>query len=206
MKILIADNHELVLDSLEQIISSNLLATVLFRATNGKQALDIAKYKQPDLIISDYRMEEMNGLELLIAAKKENPTVKFLVVSMVNEPLVIEALVQNGVDGYVNKDCDKWEILKSIKTILGGQSFFCKSTYRIMKSSKLTYNERPYLSKRELEILKLVYAEKKNQEIAVLLGISVSTVETHKKNLIKKLKVKTTVGLIKYVAQNQLFS
>jgi DNA-binding NarL/FixJ family response regulator len=202
MNILLADNHELLLQSLEQLIGENKLADRIFKAGNGTEAWQLIKSKHPDLVISDYKMDGLNGLELLTRLKKENLPAGFLVISMVDEPVVINALMQNGANGFISKDCDRRETLQGIKAVIAGQQFMCSTTKRILKSNRTNPPQRPFFSLRELEILKLIYAEKKNQEIAKHLSIAVSTVETHKKNLLKKLHVKSTVGLVKYVVEN----
>jgi DNA-binding NarL/FixJ family response regulator len=204
MNILLVDNHDLILDSILLIIQDIVPEAKVFKAFNGNDAFNIAKLHKPDLVISDYKMEGLNGHELLGAIKNENITTRFLIISMVSEYAVINALINQGVDGYINKECDKWEISKGIKLVLQGKQYLCSSTRHILNDYKFNDSKSPYLSKREVEILRHIYAEKKNQEIATILNISVSTVETHKKNLIKKLKVKTSVGLIKYVAENNI--
>jgi DNA-binding NarL/FixJ family response regulator len=204
MNILLVDNHDLILDSILLLIQDIVPEAKVFKAFNGNDAFNIAKLHKPDLVISDYKMEGLNGHELLGAIKNENITTRFLIISMVSEYAVINALINQGVDGYINKECDKWEISKGIKLVLQGKQYLCSSTRHILNDYKFNDSKSPYLSKREVEILRHIYAEKKNQEIATILNISVSTVETHKKNLIKKLKVKTSVGLIKYVAENNI--
>jgi DNA-binding NarL/FixJ family response regulator len=194
----------LILDSILLLIQDIVPEAKVFKAFNGNDAFNIAKLHKPDLVISDYKMEGLNGHELLGAIKNENITTRFLIISMVSEYAVINALINQGVDGYINKECDKWEISKGIKLVLQGKQYLCSSTRHILNDYKFNDSKSPYLSKREVEILRHIYAEKKNQEIATILNISVSTVETHKKNLIKKLKVKTSVGLIKYVAENNI--
>jgi len=206
MNILLVDNHELILDSILQIITDTVVDANVYKALNGLDAYNLAKINMPDVVISDYKMEGMNGMELFMALKQENINAKFLIISMINEYAVINALINEGISGYINKESDKWEISKGIKMVLEGKPFFCSATKAIINNHQHSHAVSPYLSKREKEILRYVYAEKKNQEIAALLNISVSTVETHKKNLIKKLKVKTTVGLIKYVAENDIIN
>lgn len=203
MNILLVDNHELILDSMMQIIANTVSEAKVFKALNGNDAFNIAKLHKPDLVISDYKMEGLNGMELYMALKNEKIITQFLIISMVNEYGVINALINEGINGYINKECDKWEISRGIKQVLEGKQYFCSVTQDIINTHKRSNYTIPYLSKRENEILRYIYAEKKNQEIATILNISVSTVETHKKNLIKKLKVKTMVGLIKYVAENK---
>lgn len=205
MKILIVDNHDLIIDSLSRLIIENNISNNILSATNGAQALELAIAHNPKLIISDYKMGELNGLQLLIEVKKNNLLSKFMIISMVDEAAVIEQLVNNDINGYVNKDCNKAELLDGIQKVLNGEKFFCKNTQETLKKHKRSNKQDVFLSKREIETLRLISMDKKNQEIASVLNISVSTVETHKKNLIKKLGVNGAAGLIRYVAESKMF-
>jgi DNA-binding NarL/FixJ family response regulator len=206
MKVLIVDNHELILESIEAIIMVKYPKCWVKKVMNGKEALEEAKRFIPDCIISDYKMEGLTGLELLSELKIASISTRFLVISMIQEMAVIRAFMDNGVSGYISKDAEKREIQRGIYTVLEGGQFFCSLTKELINADKGRVTSAPFFSKRELEVMKLIYAEQKNQEIASRLNISVSTVETHKKNILKKLNVKSTVGLIKYIVQENLFS
>jgi DNA-binding NarL/FixJ family response regulator len=206
MKVLIVDNHELILESIEAIIMEKYPKCWVKKVMNGKDALEEAKKFNPDCIISDYKMEGLTGLELLGELRIASLTTRFLVISMIQEMAVIRAFMDNRVSGYISKDAEKREIQRGIYTVLEGGRFFCTLTKELINADKGRVTSTPFFSKRELEVMKLIYAEQKNQEIASRLNISVSTVETHKKNILKKLNVKGTVGLIKYIVKENLFS
>jgi DNA-binding NarL/FixJ family response regulator len=205
MKFLIADNHDIMLEGVSRLLNEKNIPDNTFKASNGVEALPIALEKKPDFIISDYKMEGMNGLELLIKIKEKELDCKFLVISMIDEAAIIETLIKYGVDGFVSKESPKEEIIEAVKHIQDGRKYYCRNTQEVLKQFRRLKNDTVFLSKRELEILKMVVAEKKNQEIASDLNISVSTIETHKKNLIKKLGVKGSVGLVRYALEKKLF-
>ncbi len=206
MKVLIADNHELILESIEGIIIDKYPNARVKRVSTGREALNEAKVFMPDFVISDYKMGGITGLEFLSELRKNKDNVGFLVVSMIQEFAVIKSFLDLNVDGYIIKDAEKREIQLGIYTVLEGGRFFCSLTKGIINANKLRVESAPFFSKRELEVMRLIYAEQKNQEIAINLSISVSTVETHKKNILKKLNVKSTIGLIKYIVEEKLFS
>lgn len=204
MNILIVDNHELILGSLESLLLQMDLNFSIFKTTKGKHALDMVQLHHLDLVISDYMMDEVNGLELLNFVRKRQPHCRFIILSMVAELAIIQALQLLRVDGFISKDADQEEIKQGILSVISDVPFFCQHSKRIMAqplSDDATQNL--YLSKREIEILQFLYEEKKNQEIADLLFISVATVESHKKNLIRKLGVKSALGLVKYAVENK---
>lgn len=205
MKIVIADNHDLIIDGLARMIGDRNISQTIYKAHNGREALDLAITHTPDLIISDYKMEEFNGLELLIRVRQEALKAKFLVISMVNEAAIVEKLIEHGVDGFMNKESPVDEMIYGISEIRKGKKYFCRITQEALKEARKSNQSEIFLSGRELEVLKMVLEEKKNQQIAEELHIHVSTVETHKKNLIRKLGVKSSIGLVRYALENNLF-
>jgi DNA-binding NarL/FixJ family response regulator len=206
MKVLIIDNHDFILDSVRNVISSNGRFTSIETVNSPVKALETIKITSPDLIISDYKMPEMNGLELVLAVKENNVKSKIIILSMVDEAEVIQTLINQGINAYINKESSIANLAKAIDEVLEGNSFYCVHTQEVLKKYRQhSIQSTVFLSKRELEILKLIVSEFKNQDIAVKLNISVSTVETHKKNLIKKLNVKSVVGLVRYALEKQIF-
>jgi two-component system nitrate/nitrite response regulator NarL len=205
MKILIADNHELILESMRGMLEEHFPQARLRKASDGIAALDEARRFSPDVIISDFKMPGLNGLELISRLRQEAWKGKFVVLTMVNELMVIQALMAMKADGIISKECDKTEILKGVAAVLRGESFVCSNTKNVLNQGQQAPSKIPVLSKREQEVLRLICEEKKNKEIASILHISVYTIETHKKNLIRKLNVKSTVGLVKYAYDSGLF-
>lgn len=204
MKILLVDNHDLVIDGLARLLKLNGLSSQVKKAHDGESAFALAQTYLPDLIISDYRMPLMNGLQLLVEIKAVGLKCHFLVISMIDEAVIVETLLNHGADGFVNKESTTDEMLYGVSEVLKGNRFLCRITQGLLKKSKNSVDEM-FLTRRELQILKLVVDERKNKEIANDLHINVSTVETHKKNIIRKVGVKSSMGLVRYALENQLF-
>lgn len=204
MKILLVDNHDLVLDGLSRMLNTNRIDNEILRAGSGEEAFYIAKTDNPDLIVSDYQMEKVNGYELLTKLRNSNNNTPLIFISMISEPAVIQNLLDAGALGFIHKESSTDEMIHGIQQALEGKNYVCRYTNSLLKNYT-PHEQQAFLTKRELEILKHIVDEKKNQQIAEELHIQVSTVETHKKNLIKKLKVKSSLGLVKYALQHQLF-
>jgi DNA-binding NarL/FixJ family response regulator len=204
MKVLVVDNQDLILHSLTQILVEGNIAKEITTANGFVKGLEKAIEFNPDLIICDFDMNDGNGLDLFNQLRSKNIFSKFLIISMINDGALINSLFNEGINGFINKQCSKIEIQKGIKLIIKGENYCCEISKRTLTIFKTTNKKIKMISKRELEILKLILQEKKNQEISELLNITLSTVETHKKNIIKKLGVKSTIGLVKYAIDNKL--
>ncbi len=204
MKILLVDNHDLILDGLSRLLKSNNVASNVPKAHGGEKAIQLIPEVNPDLIISDYRMPGMNGLEMLVKLRDLHIRIPVLFISMINEPTVISNLLNTGASGFINKESTTEEMVYGVREVLSGNQYVCRFTQSLLKRTNIS-EEPVFLTKREIEVLKLIVDEKKNQQIANELHINVSTVESHKKNLIKKLNVKTSLGLVKYALEHQIF-
>ena len=203
-KILLVDNHDLILDGLSRLLKSNNVTGEVLKAHDGEKAIEIATRFRPDLIVSDYRMPGMNGLEMLVKLNDQRVETPIIFISMISEPAVINNLLKTRASGFINKESTTDEMVYGIREVLAGKQYLCRITKALLEQDRAA-EHHPFITKREIEVLKLIVDEKKNQQIANELHIHVSTVETHKKNLIKKLKVKTSLGLVKYALTNQIF-
>ncbi|MFN5181607.1 MAG: response regulator [Bacteroidota bacterium] len=204
MNILVVDNHELILDSIKVLLNENFPNSKIWTAQSSLVANDLIRKNTFDLIICDYKIDEHSGLDIFHNLKNLNKKTKFLIVSMINDPIIITTLLEHGINGFVCKEGSKNELVKAVIGLQENKKFICQSTQTVLKGFKKNLKDRVFFTKREFEIIRLIMKEYKNQDIAKELSISVSTVETHKKNLITKLQVKGTVGLVKYVIENQL--
>ncbi len=205
MKILIIDNHELILDSIKNLLTENIPTVKIWSSLNSEVAINYINDIEFDFIICDYKLDELNGIDIYQYVKNKGKKCKFLILSMINDPVIIETILEYGVNGFICKDGSKSELIKAINELKENEKFICVASQEILKNHKRKSKIPVFLTKREFEILGLIMKEYKNQDIAKRLSISVSTVETHKKNLIAKLEVKSTVGLVKYVIEKQLF-
>lgn len=207
IKIILADDHELVRDGIKSLLESEKEFHVVAEASDGTEALEIIALQNPDLLIVDIRMPRMNGLEVVKEMTKSFPKIKKLVLSMHDsEEYVVEA-IQAGADGYLLKGSSKSEFLKALHTISSGGKFFAGdvSAYIInnfvngntktSSKSDVIPEELANLTNREKQILELILEGKGNTEIADALEISKRTAEVHRFNLMKKMNVKNLAEL-----------
>lgn len=201
--LIIVDDHKMFLDGLLSILQSKKDYNILLTAKNGKHItkyLEINPDEKIDLIITDITMPEMDGITLNKLVKENNSSIKTLVVSMHNDPEMIDNLIAHDVDGYVPKNAEKEELLKAIETILAGDKYFSKEIKSIYMENKFSKKkeEELKLTKREIEVITLIAQEFTTQEIADKLFLSKHTIESYRKNLIAKLNVRNLAGLTKY--------
>lgn len=205
IKIIIADDHTMFLEGIVSLLENEEGIHIIGKATNGKSALEIIENTLPNIILLDISMPEMDGIEVTKIIKQKYPSVKTLIVSTHSNIQMIAKLIRMGVDGYLLKNAEKQELLHAIQTIKNGATYFCKEVEEKnednnskIKNETLQITE---LSSREKEILILIAQEFTGSEIAEKTFISLNTVNTHRRNLISKLNVKNTAGLVKYAIE-----
>ncbi|WP_186757623.1 response regulator transcription factor [Echinicola salinicaeni] len=208
IKVVLADDHVVVRSGIKNLLENEGEVEVIGEAANGEEAIQLVKNVTPDLLIIDIRMPVMNGLD---ATKKLNqlkdPT-KVLILSMHDDEDYILQSIECGASGYLLKDTSKDEFMKAIRTIYHGGQYFSGDisqvlvkSYLNVKDRKVTKNIAPTntydITKREKQILKMISDGIGNKEIAEQLGKSIRTIETHRFNIMKKLKVSNVVELLK---------
>jgi len=209
-KIVIADDHHILLDGLKAMLQKQKDIEVAGLYTNGQELFDELNTTQPAVAIVDINMPGMNGEELTTKIKEFYPAVHVIALSMYDDATHIMDMIEAGVSGYLLKNVNDKELLDAIRMVAGGKMYFSSevsekiTTLAIRQQKKLEQPEEPRLTERELEILKLVAAEYSNAEIASTLFISERTVETHRKNMLRKTNNKTIVGLLKYALEKQI--
>ncbi|BAX79339.1 DNA-binding response regulator [Labilibaculum antarcticum] len=206
IKVLLVDDHLMFLEGLQSLFANEKNIEVVGAASNAKIALDIINTKQPDIVITDLSMPDIDGSSLVASIQKMYPSIYTLVLSMHSDAQIISKLIKQNINGYLLKNAEKEELLIAVKTIVGGENYFSKEVSDIYNegSCKSDYSSIPELSKREKEVLKLIGDEYTTKEIADHLFISQNTVESHRKNMFSKLNVKNVAGLIKMAIKNNL--
>lgn len=208
IRVILADDHELVRDGIKSLLESESDIQVIDEASNGEEALEIVqKHSNIDLLIVDIRMPKMTGIEVVEQIQKKNIPVKTLVLSMHDSEEYVLKSVEAGADGYLLKGSSKEEFMKALHAIVGGGKYFSGDISSILvnnfQRTQTTAipegNGNPDLdfiiTKREKEILDELLSGKSNKEIAESLDISKRTAEVHRFNLMKKLKVKNLIEL-----------
>lgn len=201
INILLVDDHQMVLDGLKLIMNSQDDFHVLGTCNNGKEACEFVESQEVDVILMDLNMPVMNGIEASKKIKQAKPNVKILILSMLSDVKLIKNLVKEGVNGYLLKNSGQDEIVNAIRNIHSGNNHFDQRIMEIMlgqaeKKQVKSEGMMPSLSRREKEILQLVIEEHTTAEIAKKLFISAGTVESHRRNMISKLGVRNTAGLV----------
>lgn len=214
MRILIADDHQFILESIEILLSTLPDFEVVGTYSNGRELLNsLAIHENIDLVMTDYNMPEMNGIELTYKIRQNYPAIKVLLLTVSEEVQTIQEAFQAGVSGYVMKKAGKEEFEKAIKIVASGKKYYSESVVfellnRDKKMSDLVgdtiKDDLMNLSAREIEIIKLIAEEHSTNVIAEKLFLSPATVETHRHNILKKLRIKNSIGLVKFAMKNGL--
>lgn len=207
--IMLVDDHQIVLAGIKAILKNTADIHVVAEANSGKEALEIISKQPIDMVVTDIRMPHMSGIELAKKIKETHPEIKVLILSTYNDIEFVREVVAVEAEGYLLKDSESHELLKAIYHILDNGTYYANSIKTLMNSmnsSESFVQASHQLSEREIEILNLIYHEYSSIQIAEKLFISIHTVETHRKNILKKTGVKTLVGLFKYGLIHNLFS
>jgi DNA-binding NarL/FixJ family response regulator len=208
INIVIADDHHIFLDGLVSLLKEYNHINIVDTALNGNDVLKILDTNSVDLVITDISMEGMDGIKLNAVIKKRYPNVNTLVLSMHNNSEKIARLTRNNVNGYLLKNTEIEELLLAIEKIMGGENYFSNEVMeKYMESMFSRESEKsmiPELSRREIDVLKLIANEHITREIADKLCISQHTVDTHRKNILSKLNIRNTAGLVRYAIKNGL--
>ncbi len=209
VKILIVDDHQLIIDGLISLLKNREDILVAGVANNGREALQMLKVVDPELVLMDIDMPVMNGIDALREIRKTNPSTRVIILSMHEEAGMIKNLVALGADGYLLKSCSQEELLRAIDSVTMGQPYFSRGVTLSLLNTKdpglqSSFQQTEALSDRETEVLRLIAEGFSNKEIGVKLFISHRTVDTHRTNLMKKLNVSNIAGLISYAIKKGL--
>lgn len=208
IKVVLADDHMVVRSGIKNLLENEGEVTVIGEASNGEEALEVVQEVKPDLLIIDIRMPVMNGLEATKKLNSLDQGIKALILSMHDDEDYILQSIESGASGYLLKDTSKEEFMKAIRTIHQGGQYFSGDISQVLvksylknqgtKTPKTVLSSNQYdITKREKQILKMISDGISNKEIADQLGKSIRTIETHRFNIMKKLKVNNVVELLK---------
>ncbi|WP_426293351.1 response regulator [Dyadobacter endophyticus] len=212
MRILVADDHRILLDSLALLLSGMDNIQVVSKHTNGIQVLAALEIESDiDLVVSDVQMPLMGGIELTLQMRVRFPKVKICLLTVADQPEAIKEAIRAGADGYVLKSAERSELESALNIIAKGNKFYSEEVMMQLANNvgieftpDIDKPQKIAITQRELEILKLIAMEFSGTQIAEKLFISPTTVETHRKHLMQKLGVQTTVGLVKYAIKFQI--
>lgn len=208
ISILVIDDHPLVGDGISMMVKEITHLQILTVCKTGKEALVFLEKTSPDVILLDISLPDIDGLELCTLIRKKNKQTKIIGLTSTNEAGIITQLLANGGNGYLLKNMEREELITAIDEVMNGRIFLSKAAnQKILEqfhSLKDALKNKPVLTRREKEILKLLYEGLTGPQIAEKLFLSPLTVETHRKNLMQKLNVNSVQQLLKVAGENKL--
>ena len=207
IRIAIVDDHQIVIDGLLSLLHGFSHLNVVITSTDPRELLQQMATKPVDLLLTDVMMPHMNGDELARIVKERYPQVKILALSMSGQGDLVSRMIEDAdISGYVLKNIGKQELIKAIEKIAGNDIYFSEEVLQELNKSnnRKRENSESHLTERELEIIKLIESEYSNRQIAETLYISERTVETHRKNIFRKTRTNSVIGLIKYAYEHKL--
>jgi DNA-binding NarL/FixJ family response regulator len=208
LRILLADDHTLVREGFRKLLEERPEWEVVAEAGDGREAVRLAEHLKPDICILDVSMPLLNGVEATRQIARRVPTTRILVLSMYSDEAYVAQILQAGAAGYILKDSVGVDLIHAVSEVARGKSFFSPIIARVMLDDyvrQLTDKGVPdrfdTLSEREREVFQLVAEGKVNKEIAPLLSISLSTVETHRARIMEKLDLHSAAEIVLYAVR-----
>ncbi|MBC7827110.1 MAG: response regulator transcription factor [Chitinophagaceae bacterium] len=206
--VMIVDDHTLIRETWSFLLGRNENFEVIAELGDGQKAIDIARDKRPQIVLLDINMAPLNGFDVLKMIRKLSPGSKVIAVSMHSQPAYAKKMLRLGAKGYVTKNSPKQEMLDAISEVNKGNIYICQEVKNILSDQMLGEEDTAaglnQLSEREIEVINQIRDGLSSKEIADKLGISIKTVEVHRHNILKKLKVKNTASLINYINSSGL--
>lgn len=204
MRILLVEDHQTVREGLKLLIKNQPDMEVIGEAGDGRTAIESAQALQPDLVVMDISMPEMNGLQATKKIKKACPQVIILVLTRHTEEGFLQQLLRAGASGYVLKQSAPTELISAMRAVISGKTYLDPSIAGKVVENRLGRRGKPKaeppddITDREAEILRLTAWGQANKEIAAQLDISVKTVEAHRANAMRKLNIKSRLEIVRY--------
>ncbi|MCI9846723.1 response regulator [Flavobacterium pectinovorum] len=214
IRIHLADDHLVLIDGLINLLSTVSEFEIVGSSSNGLNIFDEVTANNAHILVLDLSMPEKDGIEVLKEFQQKGYPCKVIILSSYDDLKIIREVMNLGASGYLTKKCAGENIIEAIEVVNEGQEYFCNSVREKIFNTFTENNpklnkknivpENSILTCRELEIVTLISLEYSGKEISEQLFISTNTVETHRKNIMKKLQTKNTIGLVKYAIKNNL--
>ncbi len=212
IRIILADDHKITRDGLKALLENQKNMTVVGEAENGRKAVRLAMELQPDVVVMDINMPELNGIEATRQIKAELPEAKIIALSMYSDKRYVVGMLKAGVSGYLLKNCAFDELVSAISAVVKNQNYMSpkiadtvmKGYANILESDDTSPASQ--LTAREREVLQLIAEGLKTKDIATRIHVSIKTVETHRQQMMRKLNAKSVAELTKIALREGLTS
>ena len=206
IRLIITDDHPVIRDGIKTVLANEKEIELAGCAGDGAELMELLETKKADVILMDINMPGINGIEATKLVKKKYPEIKVISFSQYDEKRFIKQMLKNGANGYLLKNSSASEMVKAIKITHSGGMYLSEDLPNIFgeKPKRRSNYLFPNLTRREIDVLKEICQEKNTTEIAETLFLSPNTVETHRANLLLKVGVKNTAGLVKWAIENEI--
>ena len=211
IRVFLVDDHTVVRQGLRRILESDEEIEIVGEAGDGRTAIDLVQKLRPHVVVMDVAMPELNGIEATRQILKRVEGAKVLVLSMHGDDVYVRQALKAGARGYLLKDSEDLDLIKAVKAIRGGGSFFSPPVSKVVLSGYLgdkiegdVEDSVARLTDREREVLQLIAEGKTNKEVAHALSVSINTVETHRKHIMEKLDLHNTAELVRFAIRTKM--
>jgi DNA-binding NarL/FixJ family response regulator len=212
IRIVIADDHPIFRDGFRLLLKDQQEVQLVGEAANGKDLIRIVSREKPDVVVTDIKMPEVEGIAACRHIKKEFPSIQVIALSMFNEDHLIIEMLEAGASGYILKNTNQEELLTAVKAVHEGNTFYSDATskklQRLIGKSKFDpYKNAKYkrLSEREIDVLRLICEQLSTKEIAGILNLSIRTVESHREHIQEKTGSRNLVGMAIYAIKHGIY-
>jgi len=202
VKVFIVDDHYMVIEGIRSLLQNETSIEWTGHASNAASCHAFLQQQLPDIILMDINLPDKSGIDLCREVREKYPSVFIIGLSTFNQQSFIQKMLHNGASGYVLKNATQEELLEAIATVAKGKTYLSDEAASSLRKSN--NSEMPVLTRREKEVLELIAEGLTNNEIAAKLFISVTTVDTHRKNLLAKFDARNIAALVKTAVQMQL--
>ena len=212
-QVLLADDHSIVRKGLRSILEAEADVSVVAEAANGREAVRLCEQFRPNIAIMDIGMPQLNGIDATTQIRKASPETQIMILSMHTDETYILRALSCGAKAYVLKDAAEDEILPAMRALLSGKSYFSPAIAKTLVEDYVRYlrqrglqDSYDLLTDREREVLQLLAEGRSNKDVANLLGLSVTTIETHRTNMMQKLGLHSTAEIVLYAVRKRIIN
>lgn len=204
LKLLIVDDHYLLLEGLSNLLRDQPSVDIIGFAINGENCIQFLRQQKVDIVLLDISLPDMNGIELCKKIKSSHPDIQVIALTAFTQGSIVRKMIDNGASGYLAKTATKSEIMKALKMALAGRVYLCNEAKTSLRNELQNETQKQSLTRREMEVLRLIVDGNTNLQISKNLNISIDTVDSHRKNLHTKLNVTNAAQLVRYAIENKL--